>query len=140
MSIGADFTVLAFFSALPAVFAVFLEIHTGVVTVGLSFGALGFHTLSFVAVKAPVAALDLGGELVAAFCVFDTNFVLSGLLVDLGGALKASFFALIGRAVGDTLVVFALLKVFANFPTFAFSPCTATAALGSFFASFAVLR
>lgn len=132
------FARLAFGSTSTAVFTVVGCIDAHPVAVGLSFGACCFHTLPLVTVVLRRAVFDFGAKLKAATCIFHTNLVLTGDLSRLCRALKRSILALTFGAIRNTGVLFTLLEVFANSPTFAFPPHTTTAFLGSFHTSFAI--
>lgn len=137
-SIATNFTWLALGTASATVFAVVGGVNTHTVAIGLVFRASCLHTLALVTVMLGRAIFDLGAELKAASCVLDANLVLTGNLGGLGGTLERSVLALSFGAIGNTLVLFTLLKVFANGPTFTSSPNTAFALLGTFHTSFAI--
>ena len=137
-SIATDFTLLALGPTSTAVFTIVFGVHTNIVAVGLTFRAGRLNTLALVTIVLTGAVLYLGAPLEAATSIFDTNLVLTGTNIGLRRTIPRVFLALVTRAIGNTLVVFALLKVFANSPTFAFAPNTTSALLGPFHTGFAV--
>ncbi len=139
-SISTNFTRLALGTASATVLSVIGGVDTHTVAIGLIFRTGCLHTLALVTIMLGWAIFDLGAELKAASCVLDANLVLTGNLGGLGGTLERSVLALCVGTIGNTLVLFALFKVFANSPTFTSSPDTTFALLGTFHTSFAVGR
>ncbi len=129
---------LALLSTLATVFAIVVGVDADAVAVGLTCGAGRLNTLAFVAVVLAGAIFDLIAELKASPSVLHADLVLAGHLGGLRCALVFAIFALGVGAVGDTLVVVAFFKVFADRPTFAGSPHTSFAFLGSLDAGFAI--
>lgn len=138
LAVATDFALLTLRTTSAAVFAIVVGVHADIVAVGLSFGTGCLDTFTLVTVMLTGAVLDLGAPLEAAASIFDTSFVLTGCDIGLGCAIPAVFFALGVRAVGNTLVLFALLEVFADGPTFTLAPYATFAFLGSFHTGFAI--
>ena len=128
-AISTNFTSAAFHTASTAVFAVILCINACVVAVGLTFGASRLHTLSLVTIILSGTFLCFASPLKTPSLVFHANFVFSWNHVSFRRATPGVFLALVGRAIGNTLVLLTLFKVFANRPTITLAPNTTLAGL-----------